>query len=101
MCICSPEIKTPWCGKQGCEIPEQPKETKVVCPCGRKFTVQVWKKGEERKKCFSCSRFSNYLEVATDAMKYEVNCVLDKIQSAKDLTEMIYFIEHLREKYAR
>ncbi len=26
MCKCTPEIKTPWCGKPGCETPEQKKE---------------------------------------------------------------------------
>ncbi len=25
MCNCTPEIKTPWCGKPGCEMPEQVK----------------------------------------------------------------------------
>jgi hypothetical protein len=25
MCRCTPEIRTPWCGKKGCEVPEQKK----------------------------------------------------------------------------
>lgn len=24
MCKCTPEIRTPWCGKPGCEMPPQP-----------------------------------------------------------------------------
>lgn len=23
MCLCTPEIRTPWCGKPGCEMPPQ------------------------------------------------------------------------------
>lgn len=30
MCICTPEIKTPWCGKEGCERPN-PEEVEG-CP---------------------------------------------------------------------
>jgi hypothetical protein len=36
MCKCNPNIKTPWCGKEGCEVPEQKK-----CGCGEPETKGV------------------------------------------------------------
>lgn len=29
MCVCTPEIKTPFCGKPGCEPPPQSDEAKI------------------------------------------------------------------------
>ncbi len=26
MCVCTPEVRTPWCGKPGCEMPKQVNE---------------------------------------------------------------------------
>lgn len=30
MCICDPEKRTPWCGKEGCEAPEQVPITSTI-----------------------------------------------------------------------
>ncbi|MCP5006174.1 MAG: hypothetical protein GY941_19870 [Planctomycetes bacterium] len=30
MCRCTPEIRTPWCGKKGCEAPPQKEKPSVV-----------------------------------------------------------------------
>lgn len=39
MCKCTPEVRTPWCGKNGCEDPEgEPvNAVKFGCPCGITF----------------------------------------------------------------
>jgi hypothetical protein len=29
MCVCTPEIKTPFCGKPGCESPPESEESKI------------------------------------------------------------------------
>ena len=41
MCKCDPRIRTPWCGKPGCEMPKQK-------PLKReKFIVEAWFKTTE------------------------------------------------------
>ena len=43
MCKCTPEIRTPWCGKPGCEMPKQPTVTEKKCPgSARAMAEEVW-----------------------------------------------------------
>lgn len=47
MCKCTPEIRTPWCGKLGCETPTQllPEFQAATAQCA--FEVKVWKNDKE------------------------------------------------------
>lgn len=44
MCKCTPEIRTPFCGKSGCEMPKQKSEP--ICPwCGNSDQIMLLHNG--------------------------------------------------------
>lgn len=42
MCVCTPEIRTPWCGKPGCEMPKQKELEDKVPVSAVSWTDVAW-----------------------------------------------------------
>lgn len=52
MCQCTPEIRTPFCGKPGCEWPEQIGEERMN-------TVTIYEGSDACKKCLGWKRVAD------------------------------------------
>ncbi len=58
MCKCTPNIKTPWCGRQGCEMPKQPKKDISYVPV-QMFVRFVRNSNENQERALLVARRDN------------------------------------------
>lgn len=98
MCVCNPNVKTPWCGKPGCEMPEQAQPTKNDRPCIQDLVIA----DIEQRKAVGLQRYGTLLQPfnGRDSNRDAYEEALDLCQYLKqDRVERAALIEMLR--YAR
>lgn len=74
MCACNPLIRTPWCGKGGCQPPTAPKTFRTA------ELAAIWERHEKRKE----AKREHYLRLFEDVILQDVDYLfaeLDRLQA--------------------
>jgi len=80
MCKCTPEIRTPFCGKPGCEVPKQPEKPAEIVTIENvlKLLVKMTKPTVDDSGADK-AEISSVITSYEDGKKYKVTCIIEPL----------------------
>lgn len=85
MCLCNPNVKTPWCGKPGCVMPEQPMSIPNDSVCIQDLVIR----DIENRKAIGLKKYGTLLQAhnGRDALQDAYEEALDLCQYLRQAIE--------------